>query len=107
MRYWIWPCLLLVMQGCTWVKLTPAGAGVKVATADAVAQCKKVGYTETTLTDKVAGLQRNRDKVKQEMETLARNSGAKLKGDTVVAVSNIVNGSQTFDVYVCTATVKE
>ena len=40
-------------------------------------------------------------KVAGELATLARNSAAQLGGDTVVATSEITDGSQTFAVYRC------
>jgi hypothetical protein len=44
---------------------------------------------------------RNQTRVGEELATLARNSAAQLGGDTVVAITEIVDGSQTFAVYQC------
>ena len=45
--------------------------------------------------------ERDAGKVKTELETLARNEAIKLKGDTVVPVTEIKDGEQTFKVYQC------
>ncbi len=90
-----------LLTGCAWVKLTPEGEKVRVLSAQEVASCKKKGETTVSLRDKVAGIGRNKDKVKAELEMLARNAAPDLDGDTVVPASEIVDGKQTFDVYRC------
>ena len=89
------------VSGCTWVKLSPEGEKARVLTESEVASCKKLGKTTVSLKSKVAGFERNVEKVKKELETLARNRAVDLDGDTVVPVSEIENGQQTFSVYRC------
>lgn len=91
----------MTLCACTWVKLTPGGEKVRVLSAAEVSSCKKLGKTTTTLKDKIAGVSRGEKKVKQEMEALARNTAADMGGDTVVPVSEITDGRQTFEVYKC------
>lgn len=86
---------------CTWVKLTPEGEKVRVLMPEEIKTCKKLGNTRASLKDKIAGIDRKKDKVKHEMETLARNAAADMGGDTVVAVSEVEDGSQLFYVYRC------
>ena len=86
---------------CTWVKMTPQGEKVRVLSTNEVSSCKKLGQTEVSLKDDVAGFKRGEEKVKKELETLARNSGANMNGDTVVPISEIDDGKQTFAVYRC------
>jgi hypothetical protein len=93
--------IVLFSLGCTWVKLTAEGEKVRVLSAVEVKSCKQLGKTTTTLKDKIAGISRSKEKVKKEMESLARNSAADMGGDTVVPVSNVENGKQTFEVYKC------
>ena len=76
--------VLLLVSGCTWVKLTPAGEKVRVLAKSEVGSCKKLGQTTVSLKATVAGFERNAEKVKKELETLARNHADDLKGDTVV-----------------------
>ncbi len=91
-------CLL---SACTWVKMTPEGEKVRVLSQEDVATCKKLGKVHAALKDKVAGVDRNQEKVRLELETLARNHAGTLNGDTVVPVSDIVEGKQTYEVYRC------
>jgi hypothetical protein len=91
----------MVLQACAWVTLTPEGEKARVLSASEVTSCKKLGKTTVTLRDEVAGFERNPDKVIEELQILARNSAAELKGDTVVPVGEHVEGKQTFDVYRC------
>jgi hypothetical protein len=91
----------LILDACSWVKLTPEGEKVRVLSASEVSSCKKLGKTTTTLKDKVAGMSRKQSKVEKEMQFLARNSAADMGGDTVVPVTEIEAGRQTFEVYKC------
>lgn len=93
--------LALMLTACTWVKLTPGGEKVQLANASEVQSCTKKGKTTVSLKADIAGIERNREKVKKELETLARNHTAELNGDTIVPASAIENGKQTFDVYRC------
>jgi hypothetical protein len=89
------------ITSCTWVKLTPEGEKVRVLSVEEVSSCNKLGKTEVSLRDKVAGVKRSEEKVKLELETLARNSASNMNGDTVVPDSEIVDGKQTYVIYRC------
>jgi len=92
---------ILLFAGCTWVRLTPQGEEVRVVSAAETASCKKIGQTTVSLLAKVAGIKRGAKKVAAELLTLGRNSGAEMGGDTIVPVSDITDGEQSFDVYRC------
>ena len=94
-------CLVAVAGACSWVKPTDSGARVRVATAAEVDACTDVGTTHVSVMDKLGVLERKQAKVAEELSTLARNSAAQLGGDTVVAITDIVDGGQTFAVYQC------
>jgi hypothetical protein len=89
------------MPACTWVRTTPEGEPVSVATADAVGNCARKGKVTVSLKNRVAGVERKPTKVATELATLARNEGAQLGGDTVVAETAVKDGSQVFGVYQC------
>jgi prefoldin subunit 5 len=93
--------VILSLGACTWVKLTPEGEKVRVLSMSEVSTCKKLGKTTTTLKDKIAGMSRKQAKVEKEMQALARNSAAGMGGDTVVPVTEVADGRQTFEVYKC------
>ena len=91
----------LLLTACTWVKLDTAGEKVRVLSAEEASGCKELGKTNVMLRATVAGIERNEEKVKKELETLARNSAGGMGGDTVVPASEIEDGKQTFAVYRC------
>lgn len=91
----------VIATGCTWVKLTPEGEKVRVLNQTEVKSCKKLGKTTVSLKATVAGFERNVEKVKKELEMLARNRAMDLDGDTVVPLTEIENGQQSFDIYRC------
>lgn len=93
--------LAFVLHGCTWVKITPAGESVRVATADAVKDCQRKSKVTVSLKSRVASVERKPSKVANELATLARNEGGRLGSDTVVAESIISEGSQVFGIYDC------
>jgi len=90
-----------LLAGCTWVGLSPEGEKVVVLSPDEVTNCDRLGHTTVSLLDKLAGIERNREKVQEELNTLARNSAVDLGGDAVVPESKINDGKQRFGVYRC------
>ena len=90
----------LLLDGCTFVKLTPQGENVAVLQASEVANCDRVTATTVNVTSKVV-INRQPAKVAADLRTYARNRAATLGGDTIVATSQPRNGEQTFDVYRC------
>jgi len=94
-------CLCMVAGGCSWVKSTELGARVRVVSAGEVEDCADAGTTHVSVMDKLGVVERNQAKVAKELATLARNSAAQLGGDSVVAITEIVDGTQTFAVYQC------
>lgn len=100
--HWLTLCVaVFLLSACTWVTLNPAGEQVQVMTMEAVADCKRVGKTTVSTLSKVAGLNRYQESMRDELNTLARNSAAELGGDTVVPISPIEDGRQVFAVYRC------
>lgn len=98
----VFSSILATMTGaCTWVKPTPEGEFVRVMTSEAVAGCERKGKVTASLKDRIAGMDRKASKVAKELATLARNEGALLGGDTVVAESPVTDGRQVFGVFRC------
>ena len=90
-----------MVNACTWVKSTPSGESVRVATAADVTHCERKGKVTVSLKSRVAGVERSPTKVANELATLARNEASSLGGDTVVAETTVSEGSQVFGVYRC------
>ena len=63
-------------------------------------ECEKVGIvTATTKSD--IGFNRNPEKVRAELEILARNQAASMGGNAIVVRTPAAGGNQTFDAYRC------
>lgn len=90
-----------VAGGCSLVDLTKEGEGVRVAKSEEVAACTGLGRTTASVVHEVATVPRHPDAVKENIEVTARNSAASMGGDTIVPVSGITEGKQTFEVYRC------
>jgi hypothetical protein len=93
--------LLPVLSACTWVPLTDEGARVQMRTQEQARACTRMSRVTVSVKDKIAGIGRNEDKVRGELETLARNEAARVGGNAVTAESEPTDGSQVFLIYRC------
>lgn len=93
--------LAMLAIGCTWVKPTERSNEVRLVEPADIGHCRKVGTSTVSVLDNVVGIPRSYRKLSDELATMARNEAPNLGGDTVVAVSDIVDGQQVFDVYDC------
>ncbi|MFC4727426.1 DUF4156 domain-containing protein [Coralloluteibacterium thermophilus] len=88
--------------GCAWVKMDPAAASVRVARAEQdLSYCQRRGEIGVSVRDQVAFYERNAIKVREELETLARNEAVGLQADTMQPLGEPVNGEQRFAAYAC------
>jgi len=89
-------------SACTWVKVNEQGASVAVANAANVRNCEKISTATVNVKDNFVGsMKRDPNKVATELTNLARNEAAASNGDTIVPVSLVKDGRQSFDVYKC------
>jgi len=93
--------LLPALSACTWVPVTDEGALVQLRTREQARACALQSRVTVSVKDKVAGIARNEDKVRGELETLARNEAARAGGNAVVAESEPTDGRQDFLIYHC------
>lgn len=94
-------CSAFILSSCAWVKVTSQGESVRlVHSAKAVELCKKVGRVNAKVASHVI-FNRNADKVAGELADLARNEAALMNGDTIIPISEIVDGRRSFSVYQC------
>lgn len=92
----------LVAPGCTWVKLEESGKAVRVARIDeSLAACEKAGEISVSVRDRVAFYDRDHIKVRDELETLARNEADSISADTIQSLGEPVAGEQRFAAYRC------
>ena len=94
--------LVPVVSGCTWVKMAPGGAEVRVARAGQdLGACEKRGEVSVSVKDRLGPYERNDIKVRDELETLARNEAPGLQADTVMPKGEPADGEQRFLAYRC------
>lgn len=91
----------LLITGCTWVQLTTEGQGVRLAGAQLVTNCDRIGRTTARTLGKIATVDRGGEKLQTELLTLARNEAGRMGGDTIVPESIVSQGEQEFGVYSC------
>ncbi|MCY4642950.1 MAG: DUF4156 domain-containing protein [Gammaproteobacteria bacterium] len=96
------PAILLLLTSCTTVTLTEEGSKARVLGLDDVEKCQKTGRVAVSVHQKTFNATPKQSySVAKQLQTLARNSAVHMGGDTVVAVSRVGNGQQTFDVFRC------
>lgn len=109
MRQSMWATVLAVgcavaVGGCTWVQMAPGASSVRVIDgSSAPAGCEKRGEVEVSVKNSVAFYDRNQLRVREELETLARNEAPTLQADTVQPMGEPLNGSQRFAAWRCAA----
>jgi len=91
----------LVVTGCTSIKLSSGGEKIRVLAPGEVSSCKKLGQTNTSVTDMVLGIDRPIEALERELAIIARNSANTMGGDTIVPLTVIEGGKQSFVVYKC------
>lgn len=91
-----------LLGGCVWVKMAPGARDVRVVRADAdLSHCQRRGEVAVSVKDSVAFYQRNNLKVRDELETLARNESVGLGADTIQPKGEPVDGEQRWLAYSC------
>ena len=90
----------LLLSACSGIKLTTGGEKVRILDPGEVSSCKKLGKTSNAVTARVV-VERPEEAIAKELRILARNSAAGMGGDTIVPLTVIENGQQTFEVFKC------
>lgn len=94
--------LLPLASACTWVKMAPGGADVRVARAGQdMSVCEKRGEVSVSVKNRLGPYERNDIKVRDELEILARNEAPGLQADTVQPKGEPVDGEQRFLAFRC------
>jgi hypothetical protein len=91
----------VLIGGCALVELTPTGAGVRLASPDAVVTCTNLGRITASVVHEVGILPRHPEAVQDNINVTARNRAAELGADTIVPVTEVEDGKQTFEIYRC------
>jgi hypothetical protein len=91
----------ILLSACAGLSLTPEGEKVRILEPSEVSSCRELGKTNTSVTDTVVGVERPDDTIAKELRIIARNGAARMGGDTIVPLTVIEEGQQTFVVYKC------
>jgi len=100
MRFFPIAAFSLVLAGCTWVHMAPGAAKVRVVEAEPRG-CERRGDIEVSVRDSLVFYERNRRKVLDELETLARNEAPGIGADTVQAAAPPKQGAQRYIAWRC------
>jgi len=90
----------ILLSACTTLKLTTGGEKVRVLDPSEIDSCRELGKTNNSVTAKFV-FERGEEQVAKELRIIARNSAARMGGDTIVPLTVIEAGHQTFVVYKC------
>lgn len=94
--------LLCLMSACSFVPLDDNGKRVRVVSSAAETEgCESKGEITASVRDKLAFYKRDRAKVSDEVEALARNEAATVGADTIRALSELSEGGRTFSAFKC------
>lgn len=91
----------VMVSGCTFVKPTQHADEVLVLKPHQTRECEQLRRSTSQVLDKIWFINRNREKMAEELEILARNTAAEIGGNAVVADSEIDAGKQRFIIYNC------
>jgi len=91
---------VLALPACTWVHMAPGASAVKVVQGPP-AGCEKRGEVEVSVKDSIAFYERNELRVRDELETLARNEAPGLGADTVQPLAPPRDGQQRWAAWRC------
>jgi hypothetical protein len=94
--------IAVTASACTWVPMEQSGRSVRVLPPGPVpAGCQQQGEVVVSVKNKVGFINRNPLKVKDELETLARNEAPSAGANTVQAQGEPADGSQRFSAFRC------
>lgn len=92
----------VLASGCTWVHMAPGASSVRVVAAGAAPTgCEKRGEVVVSVKDRLGPYERNTLRVREELETLARNEAPGLNADTVQPLDEPRDGEQRFAAWRC------
>lgn len=93
---------LVLVSGCTWVHMAPGASAVRVVPLGAAPTgCEQRGEIAVSVKGRIGFYERNPLRVREELETLARNEAPGLQADTMQPLTEPRDGEQRFAAYRC------
>ena len=100
MRLILFAIVVSATSACTFVHMAPGAQAVRVVEGPP-AGCERRGEISVSVKDSVAFYERNQLRVREELETLARNEAPGLGADSVQPLGPPVDGEQRFAAWKC------
>jgi hypothetical protein len=91
----------LAATGCTWVHMAPGASSVRVIAMGGAPDCETRGEIAVSVKGRIGFYERNPLRVREELETLARNEAPGLNADTLQPLEEPRDGEQRFAAYRC------
>lgn len=92
---------VVLLSGCSWVKPLPGADNVALMKISDVEKCQKLGSTRSQTLDKITFINRDDDAKYRELVALAKNEAVRMRGDTIVQLTSMKDGSMEFGIYNC------
>ncbi|MDW8478771.1 MAG: DUF4156 domain-containing protein [Xanthomonadales bacterium] len=93
--------LAALLAGCAFVEPDARGREVEVAYFGVAGGCRPLGEVSVRVPHRLLGIERSAVRVRDELESLARNEAAELGADTIEPVAEPQDGRQSFRAYRC------
>ena len=90
-----------LLTACSFIPKNPGADKVLVLPLERVKNCVELGQTKVQVLDRVGFLARRSAYIEADLQRLAKNNAVDMGGDTVSALTGVINGRQTFGVYKC------
>ncbi len=100
MRLILLTIAVLATSACTFVHMAPGAQAVRVVEGPP-AGCERRGEITVSVKDSIAFYERNQLRVREELETLARNEAPGLGADSVQPLGPPNEGEQRFAAWKC------
>lgn len=91
----------LSVSACNWVKPIDGSEEVRLLKASEVKACQKLGGTTSFVKNKIAGIERNRRTVIDELITLGKNQAVEMGGNVIVSRGPMHDGKMKFHIFKC------
>ena len=93
--------LPVLLAACSFVPKNAGADKVLILPLERVRSCNELGQTKVQVLDRLGFVARSNSSVETDLQQIARNNAVDMGGDTVSALTGVVNGRQTFGVYKC------